>query len=88
MIVKIPRLFAEDHDIGRDLPSGKCLDVNNHYMTYDANQDELEEWLDDAKFYANVDYWRSATDGNHHYLLPLIKSAQRAVPRIEKVLYA
>ena len=88
MIVKIPRLFAEDHDNSRELPSGKRLDVNSHYVTYDADQEELEEWLNDAQFYADVDYWRAATDGNHHYLLPTIKSAQRAVPRIKKVLNA
>jgi hypothetical protein len=87
MRVKIPRLFAEDHDIGRQLPSGDWLDANNRYMTYFCSREELEGWLEDAKFYADLDHWKLGgpdwyRDGGREICI----SAKRALPHIRAAI--
>jgi len=88
MIVKIPRVFAEDHEITRDIPSGKRLDENSRYVIYDADQRELDEWLNDAIFYADRDHWSGEYWYRHEGGRSICRSAERAVPLIEKALNA
>ncbi len=86
MIIKIPLTFAEDHDIVRELPSGIRIDVNKRYATYEVTREDLQEWLEDAELYADLDWWREATVGNHQDLLPVIRSAERSLPIIKAAL--
>ena len=88
MIIKIPLTFADDHDIVRELPSGTRIDVNKRHATYEVTREDLQEWLADAEFYSDRDYWLSATDGVEDYaeMLYLIRSAERSVPIIKAAL--
>ena len=84
--VRIPRLFAEDHEAARELPSGDRVNVNKRYITYKANNTELVEWLDDARFYADEKYWRDASEFDE--IKSIVNSAKRAVPNIVKAMIA
>jgi hypothetical protein len=86
MIIKIPLTFAEDHDVYRDLTSGTRIASNKRYVTYEVTREDLLEWLGDAEYYADLDFWRMATSGNHEDLLPVIRSAGRSIPIIKAAL--
>ena len=89
MRVKIPRLFAEDHDINRELPSGLWLDANDRYMTYYCNPVELQAWLEDALFYADLDHWKLAgPDWYREGGRAICASAKRALPHIRAAINA
>tara|TARA_Y100000310_G_C20025297_1_gene509305 strand:- start:60 stop:332 length:273 start_codon:yes stop_codon:yes gene_type:complete len=81
-VIDVPAVFASDH-VDRELPSGELLETGKRYWKFACSQDEIKEWLSDAHFYADENYWRSATDNNPKgefgNLLPIIKSAKRAI---------
>ena len=88
MIIKIPLTFADDHDIARELPSGTRIHADKRHATYDVTREDLQAWLSDAEFYADREYWLSATGGVEGYaeILYLVRSAERSLPIIRAAI--
>ena len=81
-VVDIPAIFASDH-VARELPSGKLLKTGKRHWKFFCDFDEIEEWLSDAKFYADENYWRDATEFEE--IKSIVRSAQRTVKILEKI---
>ena len=82
--IEIPSLFAEDHSLYRDIPSGDLIKEGTLLWTFRCNEEELAEWINDAEFYSDRENWKGAM-GSEDYadLLPIIKSAERTVKRLK-----
>lgn len=52
-LVRVPRLFYEDHTEGRLLPAPPPLEVSARTVTIDVRHPFVKHLLDDAQFYAD-----------------------------------
>ena len=84
--IDIPSLFAEDHSIYRDIWGGELLKQGKNLWRFRCNEEELAEWLNDARFYSDRENWKGAMCSEEYAeLLPIIKSAERTVKRIKEI---
>ena len=82
--IEIPSLFAEDHTIYRDIWGGDLIKEGKLLWTFRCNEEELAEWFNDARFYSDREHWKMGMDSEEYAeLLPIIKSAERTVKRLE-----
>jgi len=82
--IEIPSLFAEDHSLYRDIPSGDLIKEGKLLWTFRCNEEELAEWISDAEFYSDREHWKMGMGSEDYaYLLPIIKSAERTVKRLK-----
>ena len=82
--IEIPSLFAEDHSLYRDIPSGDLIKEGKLLWTFRCNEEELAEWFNDARFYSDRENWKGAMCSEEYAeLLPIIKSAERTVKRLK-----
>ena len=80
-IVDVPRYFAEDHMITRDLPSGELLKQGPRLWRFACTIDDLKEWLSDADY-----YWDCASEGWSNPDLGLQSSARSTHRRVKALL--
>ena len=82
--IEIPSLFAEDHSLYRDIPSGDLIKEGKLLWTFRCNEEELAEWISDAEFYSDWEHWKMGMGSEDYaYLLPIIKSAERTGKRLK-----
>ncbi len=53
IILDVPPVFAEDHDVARCLPTGEFIGIRGGHWRYSCTMEELEEWLSDAEYYSD-----------------------------------
>jgi len=84
-LIDIPATFASDH-LDRELPTGRLVRQGALRWTFDCTATELNEWLDDARYYSDpaitADMRRSDPDG---YYRKLSRSARATIDRIHDI---
>lgn len=81
LIVKVPRLFFEDHE-ARDLPRGYIIRRMARQVLVDLDQVAYDDLLGDAQYYAEPDpSWTARYDA---HLLAISRSARRTVAVLEQ----
>jgi hypothetical protein len=61
-LVRIPKVFYDDHTDGRELPAPPVLSETKRHYIIDADTEEAAELLDDARHYSGVVDWAGDRD--------------------------
>lgn len=81
MRIELPKQFWNDHS-NRNLPSGQLLEVRKTTVVIEVTVEELNEILDDARFYSDSNYVISEMGREY---IGLVSSARATVRAIEKI---